>query len=59
MKPAEETGGARLDEERVSMRPALLEREAELAAIEALIGGPPAAAGCWRSRGRRGSARPR
>ncbi len=38
MKPAEETGGARLDEERVSMRPTLLEREAELAAIETLIG---------------------
>jgi DNA-binding CsgD family transcriptional regulator len=37
MKPGEETVGSRLDEERISMRPALLEREAELAAVEALI----------------------
>jgi DNA-binding CsgD family transcriptional regulator/tetratricopeptide (TPR) repeat protein len=41
MKPAEETGEARLEADRISRRPALLEREAELAAIEALIDETP------------------
>jgi hypothetical protein len=35
---AQETGGARLDEEPISARLDLLERDAELAVVETLIG---------------------
>jgi hypothetical protein len=34
MMPVEETGGSRLEDDRISRRPALLEREVELGTIE-------------------------